>query len=536
MRQASRITVLVLAWLAMLPFAAFGQELVAASPYDAPTAEQPVAYTQQQIDQLTAPIALYPDPLVGQILMAATYPLEIVEASRWRDVPQNAQLSGEALASALAPQPWDPSVKSLVAFPQVLAMMNNNLQWTEQLGDAFLAQQPVVMDSIQRLRALAQASGNLISTPQQTVAVQDGAILIEPANPQTVYVPAYNPNVIYGPWPYAAYPPYYFPPPPGVVYANVGLVSFGFGIVVIDVFRDFHRFDWRRHHIDLDDRRFEEWNRGHPPAFTNGVWAHDVRHRHGVPYQSQVTRDQFQDSADQTYHHSHDINLHSEGQITNAVPQHIAGPAERSQMQVPQHIAGPAERSQMQVPQHIAGPAERSQMQVPQHVAGPAERSQMQVPIRQPQTVPIAEPAERSQLRVPMRQHQEIPVDAPAEHSQMQVPVQQHQPAPLAPLRPAPQPIPQPIPQPAPVPLPAAPAPPPAQTPVQPVPPVVNQNGDSHQHAHQEQGHEHEHSHDRQNEQERPHDQNADRNHDADNRGGHDNHDSRNNQDNGKNQ
>ena len=172
-------------------------------------------FKPEEIEQLVAPIALYPDSLVSQILMASTYPLEIVQADRWAKA--NKTLKGEALTKALEAQNWDPSVKSLVNFPQVLATMSEKLDVTQKLGDAFLAQQKDVMDAIQRLRAKAQAQGNLKTTKEQTVIVEQPAaqttvIKIEPTNPQVVYVPTYNPTVVYGAWPYPAYPPYsYYP-------------------------------------------------------------------------------------------------------------------------------------------------------------------------------------------------------------------------------------------------------------------------------------------------------------------------------------
>ena len=172
-------------------------------------------FKPEEIEQLVAPIALYPDSLVSQILMASTYPLEVVQADRW--VKANKTLKGDALTAALEKQPWDPSMKSLVNFPQVLAMMSEKLDLTQRLGDAFLAQQKDVMDAVQRLRAKAQAQGNLQTTKEQTVIVeqpeaQTTVIKIEPADPQVVYVPSYNPTVVYGAWPYPAYPPYaYYP-------------------------------------------------------------------------------------------------------------------------------------------------------------------------------------------------------------------------------------------------------------------------------------------------------------------------------------
>jgi uncharacterized membrane protein YgcG len=165
------------------------------------------AYTTQtpaQLQQLVAPIALYPDSLVAQVLAASTFPAEIVEADRW--VQNNSTLKGDALAQAVDQQSWDPSVKALAAFPSVLGNMDKNLSWTSSLGDAYYNQQQDVMDAIQVMRQKAQSSGNLQSSDQQTVQTQGSTIVIQPANPQVVYVPAYNPWVVYGgpiaPWPY----------------------------------------------------------------------------------------------------------------------------------------------------------------------------------------------------------------------------------------------------------------------------------------------------------------------------------------------
>jgi hypothetical protein len=202
-RQLNRIV----AWVILVLIAS-------ASPASAQDSAKPTFKTEE-IEQLVAPIALYPDSLIAQILMASTYPLEIVEAARW--VKANPNVKETALEEAMQKQKWDPAVKSLAAFPQVLAMMNEKLDVTQKLGDAFLAQQKEVMDAIQRLRVKAQAAGNLKSGKEQTVSTEQQAgttvIKIEPASPQTVYVPTYNPAVVYGPWPYPAYPPYpYYPP------------------------------------------------------------------------------------------------------------------------------------------------------------------------------------------------------------------------------------------------------------------------------------------------------------------------------------
>ena len=173
--------------------------------------QSPTVFKAEELEQILAPIALYPDSLLTQILMASTYPLEIVQADRWAN--QNKNTKGDALAKALEAQPWDPSVKSLVNFPQVLAMMSEKLEWTRKVGDAFLAQQKDVMGTVQKLRAKAQASGNLKTTKEQVVKVEKEIIIIEPASPQVIYVPAYNPTVVYGAWAYPAYPPYPVYPP-----------------------------------------------------------------------------------------------------------------------------------------------------------------------------------------------------------------------------------------------------------------------------------------------------------------------------------
>ena len=181
-------------------------------------------FKQEELDQMLAPIALYPDSLLTQILMASTYPLEVVQADRW--AKQNKDMKGDALAKALEKQPWDPSVKSLVNFPQVLTMMSEKLDLTQKLGDAFLGQQKDVMATVQKLRAKAQAAGNLKTTKEQVVKVEKEIIIIESPSPQVIYVPYYNPTVVYGAWGYPAYPPYpYYPPPPPNYTAGAAFVT-----------------------------------------------------------------------------------------------------------------------------------------------------------------------------------------------------------------------------------------------------------------------------------------------------------------------
>src|SRR5262245_4614304 len=172
-----------------------------------------------ELEQLVAPIALHPDPLLAEMLMASTYPLEVVQADRWAKA--NKGLKGDALTNALAKQGWDDSIKSLVQVPDVLKMMSEQLDWTQKLGDAVLAQQEDLMDAVQRLRVRARGNGKLETTKQQTVTVQTERdkqyVAIEPASPNEIYVPYYEPSVVYGAWPYPDYAPYYFPPPYGYV-------------------------------------------------------------------------------------------------------------------------------------------------------------------------------------------------------------------------------------------------------------------------------------------------------------------------------
>ncbi len=223
-----------------------------AQPAPAPVAapdqtQQGEQFSSAQLEALLAPIALYPDTLLTQLLMATTNPLEIVAASRWLAQGNNRDLKGKALEDALRSQPWDPAVKSLVPFPQVLEMLNQQLEWTQQLGYAMQNQQAEVFDAIQRLRARAQSAGTLQSTPQQIVRTEaappppPGAtdpraqnIVIDPADPNFVYVPSYDPSQVYGVWPYADVPPVYYAPLPGYGYPSAlvaGLV-FGAGVAV----------------------------------------------------------------------------------------------------------------------------------------------------------------------------------------------------------------------------------------------------------------------------------------------------------------
>ena len=259
-------------------------------------------FKQEELDQLLAPIALYPDELLSQILMASTYPLEVVQAERWSK--QNKGLKGDVLTAALEKQKWDPSVKSLVNFPQVLQMMSEKLDWAQKLGDAFLAQQKDVMNTVQKLRKKAEAAGNLKTTQEQKVIVEKKTetIIIESPSPQVVYVPTYNPTVVYGPWWYPAYPPHYYYPP-GYV-AGAALFSFGVGVAVGAAWGyAWGGCRWGRGEVDIDINRNTNINRNidrskHANKVSvgeggKGSWKHNPEHRKGVSYRDPATAQKF---------------------------------------------------------------------------------------------------------------------------------------------------------------------------------------------------------------------------------------------------
>jgi Protein of unknown function (DUF3300)/Chaperone of endosialidase len=255
-----------------------------------------------QIEQLVAPIALYPDELLSQVLMASTYPLEVVAAARWSQA--NPTVTGEALKTAMAKQPWDPSVKALTALPQTLQMMNDKLDWTQQLGDAFLAQQQDVLDAVQRLRARADANGQLKSSPEQTVTIKprggsqaasasvpSNVYVIEPTNPDEYYVPIYDPGVVYGDWPYSDYQPFYWYPP-GYAYGNT--FSFAAGVLVGSAI--WGNVDWFGNRVQVNPLRYNNFNRTN---ITNANWTHNPAHRGAVPYRDAGVAQRFGDQSRQ---------------------------------------------------------------------------------------------------------------------------------------------------------------------------------------------------------------------------------------------
>jgi len=244
------------------------------------------AYSQAELDQMLAPVALYPDQLLSQVLMAATYPIEVAEAARWSRA--NPGLHGEDAVRAAQDEDWDPSVKSLLAFPQILARMDENPDWTRRLGDAFLMQEPHVMDTVQQLRMKAQAAGSLQSGEQIQVQQQGRTIVVQPASPQFLYVPYYDPLVVYGPWWWPGYQPVVWAPWPGYVRPYRPGVSAGFwwgrpvGLSLNFFFGD---FDWLRRHVRVVHANNHYYR---PPVVVNrvvaverGRWQHDPHHRRG---------------------------------------------------------------------------------------------------------------------------------------------------------------------------------------------------------------------------------------------------------------
>jgi hypothetical protein len=241
----------------------------------------------EELEQMLAPIALYPDSLLAQVLMASTYPLEIVQAARW--AKSNPGKTGKALEDALHTQIWDPSVKSLAAVPQVLQMLDEKLDWAQRLGDAFLGQRDDVMNAIQRLRSKAQSAGKLQSTKEQKVSTQQAAgktvVVIEPATPQVVQVPVYNPATTYGAWPHPAYPPYpYYP----FGYVAGSALAFTASVAVGAAL--WGNCNWGNNNVNVNVNQYNSFNRAN---ISDPNWQHSVEHRKGVPYRDQRVAQQF---------------------------------------------------------------------------------------------------------------------------------------------------------------------------------------------------------------------------------------------------
>jgi hypothetical protein len=276
----------------------------------APVTAAEQQFSREQLDQLTAQVALYPDALLSQVLMASTYPSDVAAAAQWARAHPDAK--GDEAVKQVEDRGWDPSVASLVAFPQVIVTMGEKPDWVRDLGDAFLAQPEDVMGSVQRLRAQAQKAGNLKSNEQTVVRVESAppdqavtqvverqVIYIEPAQPQVVYVPTYNPAVVYGAWMYPAYPPVYIPPPPGYWWSVAvgGAIATGIAWGVSYAVRDalWGGCNWWRRDIDININRYNNINinRRIDVNTTRARWSHDPGRRGAVPYRGgEATRQQ----------------------------------------------------------------------------------------------------------------------------------------------------------------------------------------------------------------------------------------------------
>lgn len=286
---------LVTAALLALPLSVMAENGGDPSTPQAAPPQQKVS--QEELAQLLAPIALYPDELVVQILMASTYPIEVVQADRW--AKSHKQSAGDVLAKELEKETWDPSVKSMVNFPTVLSAMSEKSDVTTKIGDAFLSQQKDVMDTIQMLRKKAQAAGNLKTTKEQKVVVEKETIIIQPANPQVIYVPTYSPTVVYGVWAYPAYPPYYYyPPPPPAAPAY----SFAAGVAVgVAWGYAWGNANWHgsgNNNVYINHNQNINVNNTINRAKYQGggadsAWRHNPEHRKGVAYRDGATARQY---------------------------------------------------------------------------------------------------------------------------------------------------------------------------------------------------------------------------------------------------
>ncbi|MEW6586370.1 MAG: DUF3300 domain-containing protein [Nitrospirota bacterium] len=261
---------------------------------EACAAEKSKPLSKEELDALVAPVALYPDSLLAQVMMASTYPLDIVQAARF--VKENSKLKPDQMAEKTKEKDWEPSVKSLLQFPDVLKMMNDKLDWTMKLGEAFLEQQKAVMDSVQRLRKQAQAAGNLKNTKEQVVIVEKDTIIIQPSNPQVIYVPTYNPTVVYGVWAYPAYPPapVY---PPGYV-ATTAAFSFAAGVAVGSSGCCWGGYNWHGGTVNINVEQYNKYTKNNYTGVKaeqykaqanvqNQTWQHNAQQRKGVAYGSE---------------------------------------------------------------------------------------------------------------------------------------------------------------------------------------------------------------------------------------------------------
>jgi hypothetical protein len=307
----------VLCALALVPGNNLADVPSAQSAHTSSAQSQSPLIPAEQLDSLVAPIALYPDPLLAQTLAASTYPLELIQLQQW--LAKNPGLKDKALADAVEKQPWDPSIQAMAVLPDVVKRLADDIQWTTDLGNAFLAQQSGVMEAVQRMRKKAQETGNLKSTGQQSVETKvienKSVIVVEPANPQVIYVPSYDPYAVYGP-PIYPYPPIYYPP--AGYYAAGMAISFGVGLAIgaawggggwgwgcgwggnnINInnnnnfIRNSNVNGGNRNNIGNGNRPSNQPARGNGNLGGNSNWSHNPQHRGGAPYRDRATADRF---------------------------------------------------------------------------------------------------------------------------------------------------------------------------------------------------------------------------------------------------
>src|SRR6266568_3762393 len=300
-RFCSVIAVVCAALLSSISSVALAQTPQAQSQVMTTTKEAP-KIPNDQLDSLVAPIALYPDQLLSQTLVASTYPLEIIQLQQW--IEKNKNLKDKALASAVEKQNWDPSIQAMAAFPDVVQRLADNVQWTTDLGNAFLAQESDVMDAVQQMRAKAQSKGTLKTSAQQKVETQTAeggkqVIVVQQANPDVVYVPSYDPTVVYGP-PAYPYPPIYYPPPG--YYAAGAAVAFGTGVALGAAWGGNWGWNCGWGHGDVNvnvnnkyvnnyNKNVNNYNKANfnqanfnKANINSGKWQHNSQHRGGAPY------------------------------------------------------------------------------------------------------------------------------------------------------------------------------------------------------------------------------------------------------------
>ena len=328
--------------------------------HPAARAQEQVPFTQAQLDQMMAPIALYPDTVLSHVLIAATYPLEVVEAARWsRAYPE---LRGEEAVARVEGRNWDASVKALVAFPELIQRMDEDLRWTQNLGDAFLTQEGDVVDTVQYLRNQAYEEGNLASTDQVEVIRETKYIYIEPARPTRVYVPYYDPRVVYGSWRWASYPPVYWHHPPGF---SIGVNFYwgsGFSISPSFYFSAFH---WSNRNVVVINNNYYNGYFRHPhrafrypPRHAHGHgpsrWRHNPHHRRGVTYRHHVEPERFSQPV-AAHRAPRSANRHPQGPNPRQQERQRTAPNFTGRSQLPAE-AGLRDRSN----QRVRTPAERA--------------------------------------------------------------------------------------------------------------------------------------------------------------------------------